>query len=264
METASKLTVLVVEDNPINLRLMELQLTNLGVQSVLVDNGRKAIEAAKSDGYDMILMDIMMPEVDGFQAAYEIRKLEWTLERHTPIIACTALGKSMLVEQCIRCGIDDYLEKPISQEQLQTKIRRWTQMVTVAQPFSATTDMPVNRFSMEGQNSVGPIDRAKLSALYGPGQLDNILSLFMTVTEMLLEQLESALARHDVIMVRRMVHEIKSSSLAVNAREMSKVCLQFEMAGEQNNWTTADKLYNTLGLAFARVREYLLVKSLNA
>jgi len=105
-----------------------------------------------------------------------------------------------------------------------------------------------------------PIDCDYLSLLYGLQQLDDVLELFLTVTDTLLSQLESAIEHHDVAVVRHMAHEIKGSSYAVSAREMAKLCLDLEHAGEEQNWTEAEKLYAALGLAFARVREFLSKK----
>src|SRR5688572_3994498 len=83
--------VLVAEDHPVNRMVLGLLLTNLGVTSDMVENGKQAVEAAKLNCYELIFMDIMMPEMDGFEAAFEIRKVEFERARHTPIVAVTAM-----------------------------------------------------------------------------------------------------------------------------------------------------------------------------
>jgi len=113
---------------------------------------------------------------------------------------------------------------------------------------------------LQASQKIEPIDRDYLNLLYGLQQLDEVLELFLTVTDTLLGQLESAIEHHDVSVVRHMANEIKGSSYAVSAREMARLCLDLEHAGEEQNWTEAEKLYASLGLAFARVREYLTVK----
>ncbi len=113
---------------------------------------------------------------------------------------------------------------------------------------------------LQAGQQLEPIDRNYLNLLYGLQQLDDVLELFLTVTDTLLDQLESAIEHHDVAVVRRMAHEIKGSSYAVSAREMAKLCLELEHAGEEQNWGEAEKLYASLGLAFARVRDFMAEK----
>jgi two-component system, sensor histidine kinase and response regulator len=253
--------VLVAEDHPVNQKVIGLLLNMLGVDTDMVTNGRAAIEAARSDTYNMILMDIMMPDVDGFEAAFAIRKREFGKCRHTPIIACTALDKDKIKDQLIHSGMDDYIAKPISRDILKEKIERWSHIRLQLQPVTHEMEMQVKRLNGEVKESTSePIDQGTLQLLYGLEQLDDVLVLFMTVTETLLAQLESAIEHRDVAVVRRMAHEIKGSSYAVSAKEMSELCLKLEQAGETQNWSEAEKLYTALGLAFARVREFLSKK----
>jgi CheY-like chemotaxis protein len=255
MKREPQLCVLVAEDHPVNRMLLGLLLTNLGVQSYMVENGKQAVEAAKPNSYSLILMDIMMPEMDGFEAAFEIRKREFELERHTPIIAVTAMDKDNVKEQAIRSGMDDYVAKPISREILQAKIERWSQIQLNPQPVTPEMEMKVR--NLTGQNEEMPINNYALKMLYGLEQLDDILALFLTVTETLLAQLESAIHHQDVAIVGRLAHEIKGSSYAVSAKEMVKLCRELEHQGEQENWPEAARTYAALGLAFARVRQFL-------
>lgn len=262
MKANPRPVVLVAEDHPVNQKVVGLLLSMLGVDGEMVDNGREAIEAARPDGYALILMDIMMPEVDGFEAAHEIRKNEFGKGRHTPIIACTALDEEKISEQLLQCGFDDYIAKPISRDILKDKIEMWSQIPISPQKVTGDLEQQVKRLRKESA-AVEPaeaIDGNTLSLLYGLEQLDDVLALFMHVTETLLAQLESAIQHKDVEVMRRMAHEIKGSSYAVSAREMSELCLSLEKAGDEQNWSEAERLYPALGLAFARVREFLAQK----
>jgi len=87
--------------------VLGLLLESLCVQSDFVTDGLQALEAATSYNYGLILMDCMMPNMDGFEAAFEIRKFEFQKTRHTPIIACTALDQDQILDQCVRSGIND-------------------------------------------------------------------------------------------------------------------------------------------------------------
>jgi CheY-like chemotaxis protein len=254
----NELVVLVAEDNPVNRKVMGLLLKHMGIQFRLVNDGAQAVEALCENDYDLVLMDCMMPEMDGFQASFEIRKREFSKLQHTPIIACTAMDIDRIFEQCVHSGMDDYIAKPIDTDILKEKMQYWSVLnITLRIPTPALVG---HIKELQAGQQLEPIDRDYLNLLYGLQQLDEVLELFLTVTDNLLGQLESAIEHHDVAVVRRMAHEIKGSSYAVSAREMARLCLSLEHEGEEQNWTEAEKLYAALGLAFARVREFLTVQ----
>ena len=122
----SGIRVLVVEDNHVNQRIALKLLNGLGYLADLAVNGREAIEAVLRNQYDVILMDCQMPEMDGFEATAEIRKLE-SEETHVPIIALTANAMSGDRNRCLEAGMDDYLSKPIDLHRLGEVLRRWTE-----------------------------------------------------------------------------------------------------------------------------------------
>jgi PAS domain S-box-containing protein len=109
--------VLVAEDECINQTLIDLLLQQQGVQVSLVENGIEAVEAFKAESFDLILMDIQMPELDGYGAVEEIRRLE-SVDKHIPIIALTAHAMKGDREKCLQAGMDDYVVKPIARDVL--------------------------------------------------------------------------------------------------------------------------------------------------
>jgi|GEM_PF-4867973 len=109
-----------------------------------------------------------------------------------------------------------------------------------------TPPMAAQIRQLEASDKTEPIDRAYLNLLYGVQQLDDVPDLFMTITETLLAELETAIQHHDICIVRHMVHEIKGSSYTVSAREMARVCRELEKAGEEQNWPEIEKLYVAL------------------
>ena len=122
------LPILVVEDNNINREVAVLQLRALGFDTVIADDGFAAIEAVKRQQFGMILMDVMMPAMDGWEAAHKIREWEKTQGRHTPIIGCSAWSASDNRERCLQAGMDDYLSKPYERANLQSLINRYVQV----------------------------------------------------------------------------------------------------------------------------------------
>ena len=115
--------VLVAEDNETNRLVAKVLLDKLGMRMAVACDGREAIEMAATHAYDAILMDCMMPKVDGLQATQEIRAAEGT--SRVPIIAMTALAMPGDRERCLAAGMDDYLSKPVRLETLRAVIHRW-------------------------------------------------------------------------------------------------------------------------------------------
>ena len=119
------LRVLVAEDNAVNQRLAGFLLKKEGHSVVLVSNGAEALEAATNASFDLILMDVQMPVMNGYEATAAIRKLELKTGRHTPIIALTAHAMTGDRDTCLSAGMDDYLAKPIQTRNLHEVLARW-------------------------------------------------------------------------------------------------------------------------------------------
>lgn len=117
--------VLIVEDDTVSRLTTAKQLLRLGLQSQGVANGREAIESMRDIEFDLILMDCLMPEMNGFEATSVIRDLELTSGRHLPIIAMTAQAMPGDRDACLAAGMDDYLSKPFTIAELQLKLERW-------------------------------------------------------------------------------------------------------------------------------------------
>jgi CheY-like chemotaxis protein len=120
------LRILVAEDNAVNQRVAVRLLEKAGHRVDLVSNGRQAVEALERTSYDLVLMDCLMPEMDGFEATRAIRAAEVGTDRHLPIVALTASAMERDREQCVVAGMDDYLAKPFTKEALTAVLERWT------------------------------------------------------------------------------------------------------------------------------------------
>lgn len=110
--------ILVAEDSHVNQKIIRALLRKRGFDVVMADNGAAAVQAAQEETFDLILMDIQMPEMDGFDATRAIRARETILNRHTPIVALTAHAMKGDREQCLAAGMDEYLTKPVQNEEL--------------------------------------------------------------------------------------------------------------------------------------------------
>lgn len=119
--------ILLVEDNPINQMVAQKMLEKIGARAVVANNGIEALKWLDQQVFDLVLMDCQMPEMDGFDATREIRRLEIKAleKKRLPVIAMTANVMSGDRERCLEVGMDDYIGKPVQQDQLGTVLRKW-------------------------------------------------------------------------------------------------------------------------------------------
>jgi CheY-like chemotaxis protein len=126
--------VLLAEDNPVNQRVAQRVLEKEGHQVVVVTNGRDALAAMANDVFDLVLMDVQMPEMDGLEATEAVRERERKSGIHIPIIAMTAHAMTGDRERCLSAGMDDYLSKPIHAQQLLDLVKRYTKIPAYSHP----------------------------------------------------------------------------------------------------------------------------------
>jgi len=117
-EGIKKLRILLAEDNKVNQKVASTMLTKRGHSVIIVENGKQALDILSRESFDLILMDIQMPEMDGYEATRAIREREKTTGFHIPIVAMTAHALKGDREKCIEAGMDDYIAKPIKMEEL--------------------------------------------------------------------------------------------------------------------------------------------------
>jgi signal transduction histidine kinase/CheY-like chemotaxis protein len=144
-DPAAFMRILVAEDNPINQRLAKRLLEKRGHQVLVAGNGRQALEALKKESFDLVFMDVQMPQMDGVQATAEIRREEETSGRHIPIIALTANAMKGDREKYLACGMDGYLAKPIRTPELDEILESYlTRLSSMARALATAGIEPVN------------------------------------------------------------------------------------------------------------------------
>jgi CheY-like chemotaxis protein len=131
------LSILLAEDNPVNQRLVARMLEKRGHAVEIASNGREAVERSGRGKFDVILMDVQMPELDGFDATRAIRAREKRLGVRTPVIALTAHALNDDRERCLSAGMDEFVSKPIEAPELFAALERAVSLGTGAAPVSA-------------------------------------------------------------------------------------------------------------------------------
>ena len=207
---AQQLRVLMAEDNLINQRVATRFLNKLGHSVRVVDNGEKAIHALREEEFDVVLMDIQMPVMDGFKATTAIRKQEELTGHHIPIIAMTAYAMSGDRERCLAAGMDDYVSKSINEASVAkacSLITRFNRTPVDAAVSHKTQQAP--EIMSEQQVFDFP---AALKRFEGDGEFVNeICGLILNSVPELITSLKSAVEQQDCESAGKAVHTIKGS-----------------------------------------------------
>lgn len=223
LKMQQRLRVLVADDNHINQKVTASLLENMGHRADVVGNGKEAIEAFRIVPYDVILMDVQMPEMDGFEASRQIRALEEKKGRHTPVIAITAYARNEDRENCIAAGMDDYVSKPIKPQELKAAIAR---RVTGARTKPLTNTAP------ESAARADLLDFSKaLAQVEGNRKLlCEIARIFLDQYPKLLEEAHQAFSRSDYPSLRGAAHTLASSVGQLAAQKAFAAAKKLELA----------------------------------
>ncbi|HKQ39007.1 MAG TPA: response regulator [Verrucomicrobiae bacterium] len=211
--------VLLVEDHPVNQRLARKLLEKWGHTVVVAGNGRKALEAIERNNFDLVIMDVQMPEMNGLEATRQIRAQEKVTGAHLPIIAMTAHAIKGDREQCLAAGMDAYVTKPIDPDLLLRTIEGTVSdnVVPLRKPRTGSFD-PNGLLRRAG----GDWSLAR-----------EVINMFLEDTPEVLSQILDAIARKDLKAVERGAHRIKGAAANLEARDLATVAFDIEQnAGE--------------------------------
>jgi two-component system, sensor histidine kinase and response regulator len=211
--------ILLVEDNPVNQELAEHMLQHLGCRATVARHGREALVRIESGAFDAVLMDCQMPEMDGYEAtaAIRVRESQQGADRRLPIIALTAGAAEGDREKCLAAGMDDYLSKPFSLEQLERVLRRWLPAVPDVEP--GDTEPHIDPKVIESMLVLGGGGRELLAKM---------IDLFLQDAPQRIAAIHDAVARGDARAVRKAAHAFKSSSANLGAAALAEMCKRLE------------------------------------
>ncbi|HJR02606.1 MAG TPA: GAF domain-containing protein [Methylomirabilota bacterium] len=231
------LRILLAEDNVVNQKLALRLLGQMGYRADLAANGLEAIEAVARQTYDVVLMDVQMPEVDGLEASREINR-RWPGERRPRIVAMTANAMQGDRELCAAAGMDDYVAKPIRVDELVGALERCRPRRDAAAhvPPDAGPGAP-------GAPVTGAVDRAvvdRLAAAMGGGFVVELIDTFGEDARELIGTLRRAWSESDLDAFRRAAHSLKSTSESLGAVRLAALARDLEASARAGSLDGAD------------------------
>jgi two-component system, sensor histidine kinase and response regulator len=244
--------VLVAEDNLVNQKVAARMLERIGYRAEVAANGLQALEALRGKTYAAVLMDVQMPEMDGYEATAEIRRLESGGERRTPIIAMTANAMQGDRESALASGMDDYLSKPVKTEELSETLAKWA---TTRGSFPVE-EKPEDDPHVEPEEEIlnGAVI-ASLMELQGdddPELLSELVETFEEDTHERIKALRLYVEANAAEEIERTAHALKGSSGNMGVVGMSKVSSDLQSAGASGDLLQAATLIKNLEEEFER------------
>jgi PAS domain S-box-containing protein len=226
--------ILVAEDNDINQKVIRQQLNLLGYAADIANDGREALNRLKSCNYALLLTDLHMPEMDGYELTKEIRSKE-TDQKHIPIIALTANALKGEKEHCLSVGMYDYLSKPVQLEDLRSILEKY---LLINKPESGTeADARLTMPASEAEIVMPPVNVHILEGLIGndPATIKEMLQDFRINAEKIATELQLAYQAEQFSTVGSIAHKLKSSARSVGALALGELCAEIEQAGKKND-----------------------------
>ena len=246
---ANRRLILVAEDNEINQKVIRQQLELLGYASDVASTGREALNRIKGGQYSLLLTDLHMPEMDGYDLTLAVRVAEAGRTR-IPIVAVTANALKGEDERCRAVGMDDYLRKPAGLAELAALLERWLPRCSGSKTTGAAA---------MGRTMSAPVDIAILESFVGPGRevIDEVLQDFLQSATRMGRELIQTSAKADASGSAAVAHKLKSSARSVGALKLAELCALIESAGMSGDMVTCTVLMPQFEAELTAVRSYL-------
>jgi len=273
--------ILLAEDYPTNQQVALAHLREAGYQVDLAEDGHQAVEAFKNKKYDLILMDIQMPVMDGYEATKAIRRLENDLKRprsagaskkteRVPIIAMTGHAVTGYKEECLRVGMDDYMTKPLGRKNLLAMVRRWTEGIADCrlknedwkngdyprQPSPSNRQLPIDNSQLKHG---APINFQKaLDEFKGHREvLVEVLAEFLKTVRVQIKAMQGAIRSKNAEALWKEAHSIKGGAANLVAKELSRLALELEQTGKAGALENALEALERFEKEFQRLEDYV-------
>jgi signal transduction histidine kinase/CheY-like chemotaxis protein/HPt (histidine-containing phosphotransfer) domain-containing protein len=248
-QESRKVRILLAEDNAVNQKVAIAVLTKMGYHADVAANGLEVLKALETIPYDLVLMDVHMPEMDGLEATRRIRDDKSAVRNHLiPVVAMTASAMKGDREMCLDAGMNDYISKPINPGELARALERWS----ASQPAEITSPPEA-----EATQKAKVFDRAILLERVGGDDeiCAEILKTFLADVPERVKEMEEALARGDNEKLKRGAHTIKGSAGNVGAPVLQEAAGRLEAAVAAGELGSAREKLNTIIAEFESVKK---------
>jgi signal transduction histidine kinase/HPt (histidine-containing phosphotransfer) domain-containing protein len=249
------LRVLLADDNPINQKVGVSVLTKLGYQADLACNGLEVLKALEQKPYDVLFLDVQMPEMDGLECAKQICQ-RWTRDRRPIVIAMTGNALMGDREKCLAAGMDDYISKPVRVADLQATLERWGPTKAVKHDTS---------YFLRNPNSLSPglldetviADLREMAPTNGVSMLRELIDLYIESAPTRVTQIVQS--AEDAKKLAFHAHALKSMSLNMGAKSIIELAQRLENLGNSGRVTGAMQIIQELETVFTQTKVQLLV-----
>lgn len=256
------MTVLLCDDNVVNQKVASRMLGQLGYTPDLAGNGVEALQAFEAKHYDMVFLDVQMPEMDGLEAAAKLRERQRNPQEHPHcqpppiIIAMTASAMPGDRDRCLKAGMDDYLSKPVRPDDLRKMIESWGPRLISGQSTPAE-DAPEAQDQAQDE---GILDWDRLIELADHDQdmLKELLELYLTETDKQMQELGAAVASSSAPDVKRLAHKCAGGSATIGVGRLVPILRELEQLGDEGRLEPTASLYQQAETEFQILRRHIL------
>jgi CheY-like chemotaxis protein/nitrogen-specific signal transduction histidine kinase len=268
------LRILLCDDNVINQKVAVRLLQQMGYRADVAANGLEALAALDRQPYDLVFMDVMMPEMGGLEATRLVRERQKQTARFPNykssiiIVAMTAGAMQGDREKCLAAGMDDYIAKPVRLEDVRAIVERWAEVAARAEvaetaaaseQVSAAASSPVPASPAAAPAEDAPVDMSRLLDFTDgdPDNLRELVTLYLSQTKEQLEQLAAAVKAEKAQEVRRLAHSCAGASATCGVRRLVPMLRELERQGFEGQLTNAAQLSHQADEEFERIRGFL-------
>ena len=260
---------MLCDDNLINQKVALRLLQQMGYKADVANNGLECLEALEQQPYDLIFMDVQMPEMDGLEATRQIRKRQKEMpppnhfKSQIAIVAMTANAMQGDRDKCIAAGMDDYVSKPVRPEDIRLIVERWGTRTLVSEPCAGaaceTNGAVSSETANKGAGSEPLVDMERLLdfANGDPNNLRELMELYLQQTGKQVTQLNAAVEARNADAVKHLAHSCAGASSTCGMGGMVSPLRELERQGRDGLESNAPQLAEVVTNEFARIQKFL-------
>jgi len=257
--------ILVVDDNPTNQIVARTMLEKLGYWAEVAEGGQAAIEKLTDSSFDMVLMDCLMPIMDGYKTTQMIRASE-SSDNSIPILAMTAHIFQSDRQRCFSAGMNDFVEKPLKFDDLENKISLWLRPPPIQEEFASITQKSGEKYTgvipkqaILAEEKIFPIDVEKLNEMRSrTGEIfSQILIVFMEDTPDLIEKMAYDFDQKNIDEIKKSTHILRGTASNIGAGPLAALCIHLEQAAVSENSELVESLLRDISKEYKEIKAAL-------